>query len=443
MRSRSAIEDVDVAAATFVVGTDLIECDFLSLSEAIANLPTAGGTIYVLEGTYAIPASISLPDKPIKFIGSGRGATVLSIAGIVGGAVLFSIAFDHPYTFRGFTIQGALGQPHQGWSGGVALTVAPLIDDVNSINLQFVVAVGPVGTKWRFTNCDFPRPDVIAAGTQSRFYQGNVGELEIVNVTALATTVVNDPGGMSNGPTVRAVDCRLSGSLFLGDDSTFTACDLFDVAAGGTNGPGARNRFIGCKFRNTGAAPARWIDANANATDMYVSGCDFGTATSEAILLDGATGCRITDNRNCKVREIAPANSNTYDNNDGFAGSIVIGASSRVDGMLRADSSGTTTAAFVTKFTHANPKGLVGVGTVKNTGGVNTMTVRETVTDAFGVTDSVSTDILPGNFLILNPQAAISTARPPYVSYAVAVIDKVAASHTTFELHHADQGAVL
>lgn len=76
MRQRSAIEWQDIVAATFVVGEDLIECDYLTIDEAISNLPVGGGKITCLTSTYKITSTITLPaDKDIvlEFVG---GATI-------------------------------------------------------------------------------------------------------------------------------------------------------------------------------------------------------------------------------------------------------------------------------------------------------------------------------------------------------------------------------
>jgi hypothetical protein len=63
-RSRSAIENCDVVAATFVVGDDLQIADFSTIHEAIANLPSIGGTIFCLSPS-AVTDTITFPDKPV------------------------------------------------------------------------------------------------------------------------------------------------------------------------------------------------------------------------------------------------------------------------------------------------------------------------------------------------------------------------------------------
>lgn len=101
-------------------------------------------------------------------------------------------------------------------------------------------------------------------------------------------------------------------------------------------------------------------------------------------------------------------------------------------------SAGATTPAFVSVFEHTSADGLMGVGTVKNTGGVNNMNVRERVTDAFGVTDTETTIVLPGGDLLLDAQRNVGTARPPHISYEVEVQQIVGS--TTFDLEFMSLG---
>ncbi len=93
----------------------------------------------------------------------------------------------------------------------------------------------------------------------------------------------------------------------------------------------------------------------------------------------------------------------------------------------------------MTLFTATSTKVVIGIGTVKNTG-ANGMTVQETVTDGFGTTTTASTNVPAGNTYMLYPETNISTGLPPYVSYAVSVLDQVPGNHTTYEVHF---GALL
>lgn len=139
------------------------------------------------------------------------------------------------------------------------------------------------------------------------------------------------------------------------------------------------------------------------------------------------------------VRELFANAAMRYQGNEGFAGSIIIGEDSTVEGVRRkALTAVATTGGFVTQFEHFNRKGVVGIGTIKNTG-ANSLEVRETVTDAFGVTDSSTTTVFAGGDYMLDPQTNFGTARPPHISYKVEVRHPGAA--TTFSLRHATEGA--
>ena len=85
MRSRSGIEFSDVAAATFVVGKDLIEADFLTIQEALDNLPPDGGMIFVLEGIYSIASTISITKSGTRIVGSGSKTVIRKAAGLAIG----------------------------------------------------------------------------------------------------------------------------------------------------------------------------------------------------------------------------------------------------------------------------------------------------------------------------------------------------------------------
>ncbi len=75
------------------------------------------------------------------------------------------------------------------------------------------------------------------------------------------------------------------------------------------------------------------------------------------------------------------------------------------------------------------------------TAGGNDMKVRETVTDAFGVTDATTEHVVTaGNDYMLNLQANFGAAVPPYVSYSVSVKANVPGSQTSFELRSVVQG---
>jgi hypothetical protein len=106
------------------------------------------------------------------------------------------------------------------------------------------------------------------------------------------------------------------------------------------------------------------------------------------------------------------------------------------------DGTGTSAAAYATLFTNTNSQGVIGIGAIKNTDGVNSLRVKETVIDAFGATTSKETDLGPGDNYLLDPQTFFDAGKPRYSSYKVEVKDTVAASHATWEAHYTGLGTV-
>jgi len=102
-RQRSSIEWQDIVAATFVVGKDLVECDYLTHQEAIDNLPVSGGGVYTLPGTYSQAVTITMPDKDVTFefasgVTMSIGSTVIALFTVPDG-----LTDRRTYCFYGLT----------------------------------------------------------------------------------------------------------------------------------------------------------------------------------------------------------------------------------------------------------------------------------------------------------------------------------------------------
>ena len=136
------------------------------------------------------------------------------------------------------------------------------------------------------------------------------------------------------------------------------------------------------------------------------------------------------------IHDVAPPVAPTDAANKAFVESAVAAAINAL--VRRTDATGPTTGAFVQIVLQTAVKGLVGIGTIKNTGGQD-MEVRESVTDAFGVTDTVVTLVMPGNDYMLDIQTDFATSLAPFVVYSVEVRHPVSA--TTFVLRHLAMGA--
>jgi hypothetical protein len=95
---------------------------------------------------------------------------------------------------------------------------------------------------------------------------------------------------------------------------------------------------------------------------------------------------------------------------------------------------GLTTNALVALFDAVSFDGLIGIGTIKNTDLANSLDIRETVIDTFGVTSHHTTTVAPGDTYLLDLQTNFPTSVPPYISYQVEVVDTVGGSHAAFDL---------
>jgi len=197
----------------------------------------------------------------------------------------------------------------------------------------------------------------------------------------------------------------------------------------------------GCFFDNTGTDFV--LDGNFNT----ISGNRFQTTGITAIIRTTNGSAAIADNRftNNTVPAILEAgltSTNNIDNNRWVTNPTLIAASDAVvNGFKRKNITGQATVnALTAVFTHENAKGLGGAGSIKNTG-ANSLTVRRTVTDGYGVADFQEDTVLAGASLTWPMDTAIGTALPSYVSFTVSVRSTTAGLPTTFDLRHSSTGA--
>jgi hypothetical protein len=191
------------------------------------------------------------------------------------------------------------------------------------------------------------------------------------------------------------------------------------------------------------------VDVLAGADDCRVSGSfkDAGVASIRtAALKTVVDGCDFSQVSGKTVLETGAADQTVIDSCTGLGtgtGLTIIGPLTKVNGAMKSDKATSTTNALVEIVpTITNPLGLIGIGTIQNTDGVNSLDVKESFTDAFGTTSSVTTTVLFGNYLILHLQQSLGTGRAPYVSYKAEVIDTVPGSHATYVSHFTSQGAL-
>jgi hypothetical protein len=462
----------DIYAATRVVDSGGAGTD-LTIASAIAALPAPGGTIFLKQGAYSEAATHVLPgSKSILFKGAGRGATVITLT--AAGVPLFQVAAaaTGTYVFRDFSAvgDGATAQKFL----DLGSDVNAFVDGVDVTDFRDIVD-DAAGAEVVFQNCAFSMP---FSGSCS-FWRGTgpAGKLvwiytEATLGTATSDAIVGSPNWETTdsyiggpGASIYAVgqiiwqtfrldnaevtatvgDSRVNecdfvnaGVILSGDrnivgDSVFSGgspAGFFALRLGGVGNAIAGNAF------NGGSTTA--IDILAAATETVISGNRFFPSYFTCVK-NASSGAVMTGNSGMQVIESGAANNNRYAGNSVFGASVILGNDSVVDGVRRKSLTAVaTTGAFVTQFEHFNKKGIVGIGTIKNTG-ANSLEVRETVTDAFGVTDSSTTTVPAGIDYMLDPQTNFGTARPPHLSYKVEVQHPGAA--TTFSLQHATEGA--
>lgn len=450
-------------AATLIVNATGADADFTTIAAALAALPAAGGVIYVREGTYTLLVTLTMPDKPVKIIGSGKGVTIIDLA--ANAIAAFTLGFDREYSFASFSViastptAGQIVFEHT--FVGTANAVFEVTDVEDGLKPGTAAQSSPVEKVFKFTgasnrtrvyvtDCDFHN------GTTpgSNLIDGGISSFTFLRVLATNGSIA------ASGTVVRMVRCQITALTGITTLAFEASLSFFQTSSGAVlTISGLRLRmdacefgseilvnitlpiFTGCHFLAASGPPTRHLDVASAATKIDVSGCIFGTGfiTADAVRTASSDGI-YSDNVDMDVTEIGAANGNLYNDNSGFAGSTIIGGDSVVNNVIRKAATGNTTDAFVEQFAHTNTKGLGGVGTIKNTGGINTLTVRREATDAFGTTDTDDEDVIPGDSATWEVDDNVGTALPPFVSFKISVKSTLAGNPTTFSLQHATIG---
>jgi len=491
----------DIFAATRVVdaggsGTDL------TIAAAIAALPAEGGDIYIKQGTYAQAATLVLPDKNIRIRGSGNGTLITSPSGLPLFSV--AAGFTSRYEFETFRVTGdnSIGNALINLDSAVDVSfeevhtsavrdivVTSTAPDVSFSFCSFAMTAANNWSFWRGSSTGglltWDYVDVTVGATQSTTaivgnpewtvtasYVGgggpltstcNLGRTTIQGFRAdkLRFVLGSDDNRIVNlnhidgNITVNNARTAIANSVFL--TPTLSGSQLSVAGTGGAGGLVAVT-ISGCIFDSAGIQGTNVQVDILNVQGVEIVGCAFsnnGTgAGTDANIQAGSTGgdnrftvvgCKFTGgNPHQPVLEFSIGGTTIigrYDDNLGFDGATIVSNESTVNGNKRFSATAVaTTDAPVTQFTHTNTRGLMGIGTIKNTG-ANSLDVIETVTDAFGTSSSATTTVLAGNNLMLDEQVNLGTAFPPYVSYSVAVKSTVLGNPTTFNLRHASAGA--
>ncbi len=105
-----------------------------------------------------------------------------------------------------------------------------------------------------------------------------------------------------------------------------------------------------------------------------------------------------------------------------------------VGGVTLSSATGSSADAYASILSLAGASGIIGHGTVKNTLGANTLTIKRSATDAFGTSSSTEDDILPSSSLSYDISEPIGTAVPPYTAFAIEVKSKVGGASSDYSL---------
>lgn len=420
-------------AATLVVSKTPGVGDYTTIQAALDALPAEGGYILIRESPTPYQENLTI-GKSVVLRGCGRDATVIDIGSADNTAAMSMTASPLNVFVQNLSIIGDSSKIQSVLD--IPAFSSFIFDDVQVTNALYIVKTADF-PEVAFRNCRFDMPGVAGWSFWKSSVNGGLMywdtvEANISHVSASAITgridweVTSSFAGGGTGYSTYDLGLFVVQDFFVNHALFTVHLDHSHIV--NLEGGEIKWSLLGSKQTITGS---HWSTSDGNPSiDMQGS-----SSVISACVFEGSGG-------SVMVAEAGSADSNQYNGNVGFAGSTLIGPASVVNGARRADASGTTAAAYVNVFTLTNQKGLTGVGTVKNTGVTNTMTVKETATDAFGVTDTVETDVTPGDSLNLSAQANVGTSRPPYVSYGLDVKDKVAASHTTYTTSMVGQGAL-
>lgn len=473
---------------TGVAGTDT------TLASAITNLPAEGGLIFMKQGTYTISSTQTLPAKNIIIVGAGVDSTIINFTGT--GTFLSQANGGVYFAMRDLLVDG--GALNTGQKFFVAAGPTELEAYFESMEIEgfnhIIEDIGGSDNTFTFISTEMHLP---AFDLTSSFYRGVSSGTVIWNYTSVTLTEasrLSAAGGAFlgspkwvvdhsyiGGPPPSAIsDFVIGQAIFDGmradkikfiisgaksqiygfegidavvncsGDDFFLSHSHFIRAAG----IGSENQFVtmsgneahisDCTFNGIGSVTNCLVFNDT--INISVVGCRFKNFTFTTIFLDaaavGTISSNIFSNAGTPVTESHASAAMEYVDNTGFTGSSIAGADSVVNGVRRKDLVGVSTTNTLTiQFSHANTKGMTGVGSLKNTGGSNTMVLRLSVTDAFGVSDTQDVDVLPGAAVTWSMTDAVGTALAPFVNFTVLVQSKTAGLHTTFTLHHASAGA--
>ena len=230
MKRVNAVPD---RCATFVVHPTPGIGDATTIQEALDLLPAGGGEIFVREGTYALAATITLPDKPVSIKGVG-GAAIISLgaSAIPAFTIPNGLAARRDYYFEDLLVTGTSVANQKVWS----------IEDTNEFGRVHATRVDSIGIQFpiHITAGGSTEP-VYALFDDCHFVPLADGSSILVNTPALAGITANVY--MNNVRFYDVFEDTITGALTAGGlFADFTGVNIigqgcaFSIGTGGTMG---------------------------------------------------------------------------------------------------------------------------------------------------------------------------------------------------------------
>jgi hypothetical protein len=349
-----------------------------AIQRAINALPTAGGIVFFPPGTYKIAGALTLPSKGVILRGSGRGVTVVDASG--GNFAAFQSAFSVQYEFEDLNVlgSGAIGSQFFTATAGSAAQPSILGTRVDLSNVEIGI-YGPTGTSPQVTlyTCTWKVADLATS------FHFKTDDNQVSFLTAKDCTWTSLGGGQRGGFkgqwNVTLSNCIMN--LLNGGEFSFAVCDngcefQFGPVQLLSNN---ESKIDDCFFFTPAGGQLRWLDIAAPVSRFSISNCVFDDIGGANELVRVATtdgkilGCQFfASAAEVTIREIGAADRNQIDDCGGLnsgAGMVLVGQSTMVNGALQAAATDQLTVdayVIVTGFPQTNPRGLLGIGTLKN-----------------------------------------------------------------------------
>jgi len=233
-----------------------------------------------------------IPNKHVKIIGAGRGATIVNIP---AGAILWDMNNDTDLALDDFTVQGndSVGREFLDTSDAVLAAKRIKITKVEVLDTETIFKVGASGYPGIYVlNCNF---DV--RGTTGRLWKGGAGFLSMTASSAFGASM----GGIEGDPDCYFVNSffHLQGGAALGT-LLASACYFLNIGGAGIV-IGAGGAQVSACYSN--GSTTRHFDFASTAARSQMVGCEFAgwsqeairTASSAGLRVDGCGGCKVVD----------------------------------------------------------------------------------------------------------------------------------------------------